>query len=127
MDVTRLALRTLMASAGLLLALGVLIWIGLYGLIGIHQLLGYVLIASLWAVAGTALRAGVSPWVVAGAVGWGLIVLALGWGQRYVLPGDWHWTIQVLHVVISMASVAWGRWLAVLIGQQRGARAPAPA
>jgi hypothetical protein len=112
-----------MASAGLLLALGVLMWIGLYWLVGIHQLLGYVLLASLWAVAVVALRAGVSMGVVVGAVAWGLIVLALGWGQRYVLPGEWHWTIQVLHVVISMASVAWGRWLAMLIGQRRRARA----
>ena len=108
---TRWAANILFVSAGVLLVSGLLVWIGLYPLVGFHQLFGYALIASLWTLAVLASRSGVSMGVVVGAVSWGLLVLALGWGQRYILPGSMHWIVQVLHVAISMASVAWGRWL----------------
>jgi hypothetical protein len=49
------------------------------------------------------------------AASWGVLVLALGWGQQYLLEGSWHWVIRLLHLVISMASVAWGRSLAAAI------------
>lgn len=120
---TKWAATTLFVSAGVLLASGLLVWVGVYVLVGFHQLLGYALIASLWTLAFVASRAGVSTGVVAGAVSWGLLVLALGWGQRYLLPGDTHWIIQVLHIVISMASALWGRVLLAAMRRRHSAAA----
>ncbi len=37
------------------------------------------------------------------------MVLFFGIAQKQLVPGDWHWTIQVTHVVISMGAVWWGR------------------
>jgi len=113
---TRVAERVLMASAGLALVLGLIVWInGAYEVLGIHELLGYTLIASLWMLAVIAARSGVRRDLVVTAASWGVLVLALGWGQQYLLEGSWHWVIRLLHLVISMASVAWGRSLAAAI------------
>ena len=116
---TRWAARILFVSAGVLLVSGLLVWIGFSALVGAHQLVGYALIASLWTLAFVAARRGVSMGVVLGAVAWGLVVLALGWGQRYILPGSSHWIVQVLHLAISMASMVWGRLLLLSIRQRR--------
>ena len=35
--------------------------------------------------------------------------------QEELLPGSWHWTIQVLHLAISMGAIWWGRRLVRLI------------
>jgi len=118
---TKWAVNTLIISAGVLLASGLLVWIGVYALVGFHQLFGYALIVSLWALAFAASRSGVFMGVVVGAVSWGLLVLALGWSQRYILPGDSHWIIQALHLAISMASVAWGRVLLAAMRKRRDA------
>lgn len=61
---------------------------------------------------------------MASVVAWGVLVLALGWGQGYLLTGSWHWTIQVLHPVISMATVPWGRSLASRIRRNERAAIP---
>jgi hypothetical protein len=124
---TKWAATILFVSAAVLLVSGLLVWIGLYALVGFHQLFGYALIASLWTLAFAASRAGVSTGVVVGAVSWGLLVLALGWGQRYILPGSLHWIVQVLHLVISMASMAWGRWLLSSMRRRRAASFGNPA
>lgn len=114
--VTKVAVRVLMASAALALVLGLIVWInGAYGLLGFHELLGYALVASLWTLAAIAARSRVATGFVMGAVSWGVLVLALGWGQEYLLTGSWHWVIRVVHPVISMASVPWGKRLAGLI------------
>ena len=125
--VTKVAERILLGSAGLALVLGLIIWIGdAHALIGLHQLLGYALVASLWTLAGIAARSQVPIGVVVGAVAWGVLVLALGWTQEYLLTGSWHWVVLVLHPVISMASVPWGRWLASLIRRNERAAVPGP-
>jgi hypothetical protein len=114
--VTKVAVRVLMASAGLALVLGLIVWINeAYGLLGFHELLGYALVASLWTLAAIAARSGVASGFVVGAVAWGVLVLALGWGQEYLLTGSWHWVIRVVHPLISMASVPWGKRLVAQI------------
>jgi uncharacterized membrane protein len=113
---TKVAQRVLMGSAGLALVLGLIVWIsGAYELIGLHELLGYALVASLWTLAAIAARSGVGFGFVVGAFAWGVLVLALGWGQEYLLEGDSHWVVQVAHPVISMASVPWGKRLVAQI------------
>lgn len=115
---TMVAERILLGSAGLALVLGLVMWIfEVDAPIGLHELLGYTLIASLWTLAAIAARSGVRTGIVVGAVAWGVLVLALGWGQEYILEGESHWIVRVGHLVVSMASVPWGRWLVALIGR----------
>lgn len=115
---TMVAERILLGSAGLALVLGLVMWIfEVDAPIALHELLGYTLIASLWTLAAIAARSGVRTGIVVGAVAWGVLVLALGWGQEYILEGESHWIVRVGHLVVSMASVPWGRWLVALIGR----------
>jgi hypothetical protein len=72
----------------------------------------------LWVLSALAARAGVDRRAVAWAASWGLIVLVLGLAQEGFLTGPWHWTIRVLHVVISMGAIWWARRLLGLVRQQ---------
>lgn len=120
------ALRILLVSGGLLLALGLMIWAGLGGglIVVVHMALGVVLVLSLWTLAAIAARSGVATGSVALAALWGLLVLAYGMAQGRILPGEWHWTVQVAHVFISMGAIWWGRRLGQLM--RRGQISPTP-
>jgi hypothetical protein len=110
------ALAVLLGCGALLLVLGIVIWTG-HGdqLIPVHITIGAVLVLTLWTIAYMAARARVPAVTVAFAAGWGLLVVVLGLAQDALLPGTWHWTIQVLHLVISMAAIWWGRRLVELM------------
>ena len=122
----KVPLAALMGSGALLLVLGIVIWTGNGDrLIPVHVALGVVLVGSLWTIAAIAGRAGVASGTVAFAAAWGLLVVILGLAQEELLPGTWHWTIQVLHVLISMGAIWWGRRLVRLIAMaQRPAETP---
>jgi hypothetical protein len=117
----KVALVTLLGCGGLLLVLGLIIWAGGWGLIDAHKLLGYVFILSLWTICVIAARSGVPIGSVAFAAAWGALVLGLGLLQEELVPGGWHWTVQVTHVVISMGAIWWGRRLVGLMRQARSA------
>jgi hypothetical protein len=100
---------TLRVSGLLLILLGLAIWTGRAdGVIPVHEFLGFVLVLSLWTLAFFAARAGVSMAWVAVAVVWGLIAPILGLAQDRLLMGDWHWTIQVLHLLIGLGAIGLG-------------------
>jgi hypothetical protein len=104
---------TVRLSGLLLIVLGVGIWTGRADqVIPVHGLLGFVLVLSLWTLSFFAARAGVAArWVVL-AVAWGLVAPILGLTQQGLLTGDWHWTIQVLHLLIGLGAIAQGEILA---------------
>jgi hypothetical protein len=123
----------MIACGALLLALGLIVWTGNGdALVPVHVALGVVLVASLWRISWISARAGVPIRIVALAAGWGVLVVLLGLAHEELVPGTWHWTVQVAHVLISMGSIAWGRRLAQLIGRamsaggRAGAGAPTP-
>jgi hypothetical protein len=121
--VLKAALIGLMACAFLLLVLGLAFWTGnAFQLIWLHVLVGVILVGLLWTLSAIAAATGVATGTVAMAVGWGVLVLALGVLQRELIPGPWHWTVQVLHLVVSMGAVWWGRRLAKDIGRLAAAR-----
>ncbi|MGA9162326.1 MAG: hypothetical protein WB297_15890 [Actinomycetota bacterium] len=124
----KVALATLMGCGALLLALGLVIWIGhSEQLIAVHIAIGIALVLTLWTICAIAARSGVPAGAVAFAAAWGLLIVVLGLAQEDLLPGSWHWTIQVLHLVVSMGAMWWGRRLVRLIGQaQRSVDAPRP-
>lgn len=120
----RVALRTMIACGALLLVLGLIVWTGNGdALVPVHVALGVVLVVSLWRISWIAARAGVPSRIVALAAGWGVLVVLLGLAQEELVPGTWHWTVQVVHVLVSMGSIAWGRRLAQLIGRALSADA----
>ncbi len=117
------ALPTLLVSGGLLLLLGITIWLGdSEQPIAVHLTIGVVLVLTLWIIAAIAARSGVAPGTCALAASWGVVVVLVGLAQEELVPGSRHWTIQVLHVAISMGAIWWGRRLVRVIGKaQRSA------
>jgi hypothetical protein len=120
----KVARAVLVGSGALVVVLGLIIWTGnADGLIGIHELLAYVLILSLWTIAAIAARSGVSWRLVALAVAWSVGAAVLGGYQEELVNGSWHWTIQVLHLVVGMGVIASGQFLVIVMNRQADARA----
>jgi hypothetical protein len=117
MKIATTVLQMLVRLAGLtLIVLGVLFWTGhALTLIPVHMLVGFVLVLSLWALAVLAARAGVHPALVALAIVWGVIVPILGLTQERLLPGDAHWVIQVLHLLVGLGAIGQAEGLATRI------------
>ncbi|MGI9148038.1 MAG: hypothetical protein ACR2IK_16045 [Chloroflexota bacterium] len=91
----------------LLLILGLLIWAErAFNLISVHTIVGLVFVLALWVHAALSARAGGSTGLAAGVAATGLVVVVLGMAQRNLLPGDLHWVIQIVHLLIGMAAVA---------------------
>lgn len=109
----RVAHMTIRISGLLLLLLGIAIWTGRAdGVIAVHKLLGFILVISLWTLSYLAARAGVPMKWVALAVVWGLVAPVLGLTQEGLLTGNWHWTVQVIHLLIGVGAIAMGENLA---------------
>ena len=120
----RVALMTIRISGLLLLLLGIAIWTGRAdGVIPVHKLLGFVLVISLWTLSYLAARAGVPMKWVALAVAWGLAAPILGLTQEGLLTGNWHWTIQVIHLLIGVGAIGMGENLARRIQEPATAKA----
>jgi hypothetical protein len=116
-------IRMLVRLLGLIMiVLGLLFWTGnALNLIGMHMLLGIMLVLLLWAQAILAARSGGRLGLVALAIAWGLIVVALGMTQNQLLPGDAHWVIKVLHLLVGMAAIGIAERLAESIQPLRNA------
>ena len=107
----------------IMLVLGLLFWTGnALALIPVHMLLGIALVLLLWVQAALAARAGAGAGLVALAAVWGLVVVALGMTQTRLLPGDFHWVIRVLHLLVGLAAIGLAERLA---GKIKGTQLPA--
>ncbi len=96
--------------------LGALFWTGnALNLVPLHMLVGSVLVLSLWTLAFLAARAGVNRGFILLAALWGLLVPALGMTQARILPGDSHWLIQIVHLLVGLAAIGIAERLAVRI------------
>ena len=99
-SISRLLVRVL---GVLQILLGLAAWVGIgRGLVPVHMLLGLVLVILLWMLAALGARAGAHPGRVALAVLWGLFVPVFGVMHGALVVGDWHWVIQVLHLLVGM-------------------------
>src|SRR4028118_2140938 len=116
--------HTLVILAGLTaIVLGVLFWTGnAYALIPVHVLVGLLLVFSLWTLAFLAARAGVNRGLVTLAVVWGLIVPLLGLTQGQLLPGDYHWVVKVVHLLVGRGAMGRGEGAAGGDRQAHGRR-----
>ena len=92
---------------------GLLFWTGnALALLPVHMLSGLVLVLALWVLALLTARAGVGLRPVALTVLWGVLVVVLGVTQVQLLPGDFHWVIQVLHLLVGLAAMGLAERLA---------------
>jgi hypothetical protein len=102
--------------------LGGLFWTGnAYALLPLHMLTGIVLVLGLWIQAGLAARAGLGVGVATAAFVWGLIVVALGMTQDSILPGDLHWLVKVVHLLVGVGAVGFAESLAARSFRRAGA------
>jgi len=118
-------IQMLVRGLGLIMiVLGLFFWTGnALNLIGLHMLLGMILVLFLWALAIMAARSGISLGLVALGIAWGLIVVTLGMTQNQLLPGDAHWIIKVLHLLVGIAAIGIAERLA---GSIKRSGMPAP-
>jgi len=125
MRIATTVIQMLIRLLGLIMiVLGLLFWTGnALNFIGLHMLLGIVLVLLLWAQAILAARSGASLGLVALAIAWGLIVVALGMTQNRLLPGDAHWVIKVLHLLVGISAIGIAERLAGSI-KRAGISAP---
>jgi uncharacterized membrane protein YuzA (DUF378 family) len=90
-----------------LIVLGVLFWKGRAdSLIPLHQFLGFVLVLALWTLAVLAARSHVPVVLVVIAILWGLLLPIFGLTQTRIVPGSFHWIVQILHLLVGLAAVA---------------------
>ena len=92
---------------------GLLFWSGnALSFVPLHMLTGLLLVLALWALAIMAAVARVGVGIAALAVVWGFVVVAFGLTQSGIMPGDLHWVIQVLHLLVGLAAVGMAENLA---------------
>jgi hypothetical protein len=87
--------------------LGILFWTGnALTLVPVHMVIGLLLVLLLWALAVMGAMVGANPIHVAVAVLWGFLMPAFGIVQHGILPGDAHWVIRLLHLLVGLAAIA---------------------
>jgi hypothetical protein len=95
---------------------GLLFWTGnALALVPLHMLSGLLVVIGLWVLAGIGARAAVGPARIVVAVLWGLFVVVFGLVQTSILPGDLHWIIQVLHLLVGLAALGQAESIATRI------------
>jgi hypothetical protein len=93
--------------------MGLVFWTGTANsLVSIHMLLGILLVILLWVMAGFAARARVPLGLVALAVVWGLVVVALGMTQTRLMLNNFHWVIRVAHLLVGLGAMGIAETLA---------------
>ena len=106
--------QVIVRIAGLLqIILGVLFWTGnLRTLTGLHIQIGFLLVIALLVLAGLGMRAGVPLALIGAAVLWVVITPALGMVQSRLLPGSFHWIIQLLHLIVGLGAMGFAERIA---------------
>jgi len=95
------------------LALGLAFWTGnLLTLVPVHMLNGLLFSLLFVAQAGLAASTGVSWRLVLLSVAWGLFVPVFGITQVQILPGAFHWVVQVAHLLLALVAIALAESLA---------------
>ena len=119
MKVVAVAAQTLVRLTGVILViLGLLIWTNTArNLTPLHIWTGFILVLSYWVLAIAAGLAGLNAGLVVLNILWGLFVVYFGLTHGQLLPGSPHWVVQVLHLVVGVATVGLGEWLGARVKQ----------
>jgi hypothetical protein len=101
------------------LLLGLAFWLG-YGrsLTPWHIRLGTAVVVLLWVMAGLGWKAGARLGLVALAVGWGVLTWQLGLRQGRLLPGSFHWVVEIGHLLVGVVAMGLGDRLAATVKER---------
>ena len=105
----------ILSLAGLLaLVLGLILWTGMaVNVVSLHMLLGLLTVVALWVVGvAQALAPGGSWGIAAGAIVLGVLTAWLGMVQASLLVSENHWIIQVVHLLLGIATIGLGHMAA---------------
>ena len=110
----RIASAVLTLAGLLALISGVLFWTGTaLNLMALHMLLGFLAVGALWVIGVAQAFAAGRSWVIAaGALIVGAVMIVLGMMQSSLLPGEFHWIIQVIHLTLGLLTIGVGHMAA---------------
>ena len=112
--VLRYASAVVTLAGTLALASGLAFWLGAApGLVSMHMLLGFLTVASLWTIGvAQALSSNGSTSVAALAVIVGALTAYIGMNQTTLLPGAYHWVVQIGHLILGILNIGVGHMAA---------------
>jgi hypothetical protein len=96
------------------LILGLLLWSHRAShLVALHMLLGFLVVSALWVVGIAQAFANSGSWLMAAcAIIVGALVLVLGMNQSSLMVGEFHWIIQVMHLLLGLTAIGIGHMVA---------------
>jgi hypothetical protein len=98
---------------GAALALGLAFWLGYArSLTLLHIRFGLGVVLFLWALAAIAWRKTTRHRLALFATAWGLATLAFGMTQIQLMPGPFHWIVEVAPLGVGVVAIALGAQLA---------------
>src|SRR5262249_55668576 len=108
------------------LALGIVFWTG-HALTWtpVHMAIGSIFVIALLTLSVLGAVARLHPRRAVFAFVWALVVPALGMARLWLLPGQWHWVIRVLHLVVGIVAMNLAGMLAADLTGRAGRRARA--
>jgi len=120
----RISLMVLRLCVLLAVILGILFWLSILTpagvLLSVHETLGVLVVVTLWIIGAMLfLRGGSNIGPAIAAILWGALVLFVGLRQETLLPGSWHWVIQVAHLLLGLGAAGIGEMCAA---RYRGSR-----
>lgn len=126
MSLATSVLRWVVRLTGLLqLAIGLALWSGnLLQYLQFHLLDGYIFTLAFLAIVGLAAFARVGMGLVLVGLVWVVVVPVLGMTQTQILPGDFHWIVRVVHLLVGVGAMGFADRLAGAVLARR-AREPA--
>jgi len=103
---TAVALWVVRITGLIQIILGVLFWTrNALALVPVHMLSGTILVLALWFLSFQVIQSGSSPSLGYIGIVWGLLTVTLGMTQTQLLPGTYHWVIQVLHLLVGLGAM----------------------
>jgi hypothetical protein len=106
MTASRILLILLRALVAVQLILGIAMWTGYgSGLLSVHRASGMLFVLVLWILAIMSLAGRRHIGWSLFAIAWGLVIAAVGFMQVGIMPGDYHWIIKVIHLIIGLAAM----------------------
>ena len=108
--VIRIAAAVLSLAGLLALILGLLFWTGAaLNLLQMHMLLGLLAVGALLVIGiGQAFSKGGS-WIIAvGTLVVGVATIVIGMVQASLMVGEFHWVIQVVHLLLGLLTIGMG-------------------
>jgi hypothetical protein len=126
MDSSARVLNSLIRALGAgALALGLAFWLGYArSLTQLHMGLGIGLVLSVWAVSLIAWRTTGRGGLAALGAACGIISVPFGVAQAAILPGAFHWVVQLAHLVLGAIMIGVGSRLAAAVSHPRVSASP---